>query len=300
MDELTVIAENLADADRLLADGWKLRRAQLAELSEQLQMQLQKRLESGEETEQTLTSLYGEFAERLNRSTPVSENREIARAVALFSRLELCQMLAIETVKESLPLYGEPHPVIAYFQNPYAGRILQCVTDLLPGAEATDAEDYSDACEGTAEGRYDFCLLPVESAGDGVMNRFAQLIDRYGLFTVLICHLALSEEEYIRFALLSATPCMLEGADRLKLRAVPGEERLWELLLACQTLGAEPEGCRSLPGAANDTYELTLRVQGADVASLIHYLELCGSRSTVTGCYRQVTMPLGDGKELLY
>lgn len=300
MNEWTVIAENLADADRLLSDGWRLRRAQLSELSGLMQTQLRKRLERGEETEQTLASLYGEYAEQLNRFAPLSDQRELAQAVSLFSRLELCRMLAIETAEEDLPLYGESHPVIAYFQNPYAGRILQCVTDLLPGAEATDAEDYSDACEGTAEGRYDFCLLPVESAGDGVMNRFAQLIDRYGLFTVLICHLALSEEEYIRFALLSATPCMLEGADRLKLRAVPGEERLWELLLACQTFGAEPEGCRSLPGAANDTYELTLRVQDADVASLIRYLELCGSRSTVTGCYRQVAMPLGDSKELLY
>ncbi len=300
MDEFTVIAENLADADRLLSDGWKLRRSHLAELAEQLQKQLRKRAEEGEETEQLLTSLYGEFKERLDGCAPVSETKELASAVSLFTRLELCRTLAEQSAGESVPLYSEPHPVVAYFQNPYAGRILQCVTDLLPGAEAADAEDYSDACEGTAEGRYDFCLLPVESAGDGVMNRFAQLIGRYDLFTVLICHLELSEEEYIRFALLSASPCKLEEADRLKLRVVPGEERLWELLLACQTFGAEPDGCRSLPGEETEIYELTLQVQGADVAALTCYLSLGWSRSTVTGYYRQISLPVRTEKELLY
>ena len=195
MDELTVIAENLADADRLLEGGWKLRRAQLAELAAYLQVKLQTESESGEEAEQALTSLYGEFDEQLGCRVPIAETKEWGRAVSLFTRLELCRALSAGLAPHRVPDYSEPHPTIAYFQNPYAGRILQCVTDLLPDAEATDAEDYSDACEGVAEGRYDFCLLPVESAGDGVMNRFARLIDRYDLFTVLICHLELSEEE---------------------------------------------------------------------------------------------------------
>ena len=93
MDELTVIAENMADADRLLADGWKLRRAHLAELAEQLQKQLHKRLEDGEEAEQTLTSLYSEFVERLNDTVSVSEAKELTRAVSLFTRMELCKAL---------------------------------------------------------------------------------------------------------------------------------------------------------------------------------------------------------------
>lgn len=300
MDELTVIAENLADADRLLEGGWKLRRAQLAELAAYLQVKLQTESESGEEAEQALTSLYGEFDEQLGCRVPIAETKEWGRAVSLFTRLELCRALSAGLAPHRVPDYSEPHPTIAYFQNPYAGRILQCVTDLLPDAEATDAEDYSDACEGVAEGRYDFCLLPVESAGDGVMNRFARLIDRYDLFTVLICHLELSEEEYIRFALLSASPCKLAGADRMKLRVVPGEDGLWELLLACQTYGAKTDGCRSLPGEETESYELTLRVQTADVSALTRYLELGRSRSTVTGYYRQISLPLRNEQELLY
>lgn len=296
MDVFTVIAENLSDADRLLESGWKLRKAHLAELAEQLN----KRLESGEESEETLTSLYGEFDERLGQHAPVAETKELSRAVSLFTRLELCRSLAAMHAPQHVPFYEESHPTVAYFQNPYAGRILQCVTDLLPGAQATDAEDYADACEGVAEGRYDFCLLPVESAGDGVMNRFARLIDRYDLFTVLICHLALSEEEYIRFAMLTASPCKLKGADRLKLWAVPGEEGLWELLFVCQALGAIPEGCRSMPGNPTDAYELTLQVQNADVAALTHYLELGKSRSTVTGYYRLLTLSAPAQQELLY
>ncbi|MBQ8383403.1 MAG: hypothetical protein IJX47_09390 [Clostridia bacterium] len=293
MDELTVIAENLADADRLLADVLKLRRSHLADLAECLR----KRMEGGEEQEQTLTTLYSEFEERQEGRTPADT---MLRATSLLTRLELCRALSDQDSGQGVPLYRSAHPVIAYFQNPYAGRVLHSVTDLLGGGEATDAEDYSDACEGTAEGRYDFCVLPIESARDGVMNRFVQLIDRYGLFTVLVCHLELSEEEHIRFALLSASPCRLVGADRLKLRVVPGEEQLWELLFACQAFGARPEGCRTLPGAEAVTYELTLRVQNADVTALTYYLELGWSRSTVTGFYPELILPAEAERELLY
>ena len=300
MDIFSVIAENLADADRLLSDGWKLRRAQLAELAAYLQTELQVRLESGEEAEEALTSLYGELDEQLGAQLPHAETKELTRSVSLFTRLELCRSLAAAMPSDPIPQFAKPHPTVAYFQNPYASRILQCVTDLLPDAEATDAEDYTDACEGVAEGRYDFCLLPMESAGDGVMNRFARLIDRYDLFTVLICHLELSEEEYIRFALLSASPCKLTGADRMKLRAVPEEDSLWELLLAFRTFGAETDGCRSLPGEETESYDLTLRVQSADVSALMRYLELGRSRSTVTGYYRQVSMPAQIEQDIFY
>lgn len=295
MDELSVIAQNLADADRLLSDSLTLRRSHLADLADCLRRRME-----GEE-EQTLTSLYGEFQER-RKATPTGE--PLTRATSLLTRLELCRALAGGGTAgggtECTPLFNSPHPVIAYFRNPYAARVLRCVTDLLKESEATDAEDYTDACEGVAEGRYDFCVLPVESARDGVMNRFVELIDRFDLFTVLVCHLELSEEEYIRFALLAASPCRLEGADRWQLRVVPGEEQLWELLFACEALGAIPEECRTLPGAQRETYQLTLRVENADAAALACYLELGWSRSTVTGVYRELILPMEAEKELLY
>lgn len=295
MDEIRIIAENLSDANGLWKDSRVLRRAQLSDLAEQIH----RRLEEDEEGEQTLASLYREFEEQQALQELAGEGTA-AHSLTLYTRIELCKALTRLRGAEAVPLYDFPDPVIAYFQNPYAGRILQAVVELLEGGEATDAEDYADACEGVVEGRYDFCLLPVESARDGVMNRFVQLIDQYGLFTVLLCHLEIGEEEYIRFALLSASPCEIGNADRLQLRVVPGKERLWELLFAGEALGAKLCDCRLLQGGEEAAYQLTFSVENADLTALQHYLELGGSRSTVTGYYKQITLPLEGRQELLY
>ncbi len=294
MDALTVIAENLSDAHRLLADGMKLRRAHLAELTAYLQGRLE-----AEEAD-SLTSLYSEFEEAAEAEGESGETNELAKVLSLLTRLELCRRLPPSGESESVPEVEMGQPTVAYFRNPYAGRVLRCVTDLLPDAEAADAEDYTDACEGVADGRYDFCVLPIESARDGVMNRFVQLIARYGLFTVFICHIELAEEEYIRFALLAASPCRLPGADRMELRAVPSGEQLWELLFALEALGAKLMGCRSMTGQGEEGYLLTLQVDKADPAALANYLGLGRSRSTLTGFYRELILPVEAETELLY
>lgn len=297
MDELSVIAENLADADRLLWDSWILRTAHLSDLSDRLQKQLAKRLEDGEEVEQILSSVYGEFTERFS-NRPFSQNEGLVRLIDLFTRMELCKSLAEQSTERRIPLYNSPDPVIAYFQNPFAGRVLRSVTHALGGGEAYAAEDYAAACEGVADGRFDFCVLPVESARDGVMSRFVQLIDRYDLFTVLTCYLEIDEDEYIRFALLAAAPCALPTADRLQLKLVAEKDQLWELLFAANRLGAALIGCRMLPTDAA-TYQITLRTGVKGIAALTYYLGMGASRSTFTGFYTELQLPAESEQELL-
>lgn len=300
MDELSIIAENLADADRLLSDSWMLRRSHLADLADYFRRQIEDSGEGDEddEEEQVLTSLYGEFGELIRGRADLPKSKELTGIVSLFTRMELCRSLAKSDPKKGISLWNKPDPIIAYFQNPYAGRVLQSITDALGSGEAVSAEDYSDACEGVSDGRYDFCVLPVESARDGVMSRFVQLIDRFDLFTVLICHLELTEEEYIRFALLSASPACLAGADHLQLKVVTGEEQLWELLFAADQLGATLAGCRpTLGDGGTQSYRLTLRVDGADLAAFAYYLSMGWSRSTMNGFYRQIILPLEAGQE---
>ena len=300
MNELTVIAENLADADKLLSDSWKLRRAHLSDLADYLRKQIEDSNEGGgdDEEEQVLTSLYGEFSELIRERGDFPKSPGLARIVSLFTRMELCRALAKSDPEKGISLWDKTDPVIAYFQNPYAGRVLQSITEVLGSGDARAAEDYSDACEGVSDGRYDFCVMPVESARDGVMSRFVQLIDRYDLFTVLICHLEITAEEYIRFALLSASPTCLAGADHLQLKVVTGEEQLWELLFAADQLGATLAGCRpTLGDGESESYRLTLRVDEADLAALSYYLSMGWSRSTMHGFYKQIVLPLGAEQE---
>lgn len=294
MDDLSIIAANLSDADRLLFDSWMLRASHLADLAHAMH----KRLATdgdGEDGEELLAALYGEFSERMSEAVQAPRERELTDTMSLFTRMELCKALsrAIAAPKGQMdiPLWEKAQPVIAYFHNPYAGRILQSVTDALQGGEAFAAEDYTDACEGVAEGRYDFCLLPVESSRDGIMNRFVQMIARYDLFTVLTCRLEISDEEYIRFALLAAAPSCLKivesDPEYLQIKVVTGEEQLWELLFVAHQMGATLAECRPVSG---DTaaYQLTLQVKDADMAALQYYLDMGWSRATFTGFYREI------------
>ena len=139
MDEIRIIAENLSDANGLWKDSRVLRRAQLSDLAEQIH----RRLEEDEEGEQTLASLYREFEEQQALQELAGEGTA-AHSLTLYTRIELCKALTRLRGAEAVPLYDFPDPVIAYFQNPYAGRILQAVVELLEGGEATDAEDYAD------------------------------------------------------------------------------------------------------------------------------------------------------------
>ena len=108
----------------------------------------------------------------------------------------------------------------------------------------------------------------------------------------------ITEEEYIRFALLSASPTSLAGADYLQLKVVTGEEQLWELLFAAEQLGATLAGCRPTVGdGETQSYQLTLAVDGADLAAFTYYLGMGWSRSTMNGFYRQIDLPLSLGQE---
>lgn len=292
MDDLSIIIANLTEADRLLWDSWLLRKSHLSDLA----YAMHSRIEQGsdeeiEEEEELLTSLYGEFSEKMKETENVSDSDRFSGMLSLFTRVELCKALAMQKETGEIPLWEGEDPRIAYFHNPFAGRILHSMLPVLGEGEAVTAEDYTDACEGVADGRYDFCLLPIESARDGIMNRFVQMIARCDLFTVLTCRLEISEEEYIRFALLSAAPCCLESVGKapeyLQVKVVTGEEQLWEFLFVAHHLGAKLSGCRPL-SEETAAYELTLQVEGANRTALNYYLDLGWTRSTVTGFYREI------------
>lgn len=287
MDDLSVIVANLSHADRLLFDSWLLRKSHLADLAYTMHSRVAEE-DDPEESEEVLASVYSEFTERLKEATESPVFRELSEILTLLTRVELCKALAAKRGGMDIPLWETPDPQIAYFHNPFAGRILHSVTRELGGGEAVTAEDYTDACEGVADGRYDLCLLPVESARDGVMHRFVQMIAQYDLFTLLTCRLEISEEEYIRFALLAASPCVWKGRDAeyLQIEVVTGEEQLWEILFVANQLGAKLAGCR--PQAGEAAYQLTLQVEGADLAALQYYLDMGWSRATVTGYYREL------------
>ncbi len=318
MEPAEIIARNLIEADSLLAEGWELRYAHIKELARWLLdgTTVEQKADDLHTAEQYTTAEgYRAFAELLRTvrtertgqtlaaGKTVEEKEFFGNLLAemdLHSRVELA--CAWAAVADPLPL-----PVcsacvadeftVACFGNLYADRALIAFSDVLGGVRTLPAEDYASACEEVSDGNADFCILPVESAGDGAMDRFERMIDQYSLFTLLTCNVRLSDEEWIRFALLASAPCRLAEEnrltvpDRLRIQITPAGEALWEVLLAAELLGAKLKECR-LIGRAEErarVYQLTFSADSRQRQALIGCLELGYSGYTLTGWFRQLS-----------
>lgn len=173
-------------------------------------------------------------------------------------------------------------------------RPLLAFSDLLGGMQSLPVEDYASACEEVSEGDADFCILPIESARDGVMDRFEQMIDNYSLFSLLKATVQLSDEDWIRFALLAPFPCRLSAdlpADRIQLKIASEGEPLWQILRAGELLGAKLLECR-LSDRSDErapVARLTFSASDRGRAALIAYLELGRSGYTLTGCFQEIS-----------
>lgn len=320
MDGIEIIAENLAEAESLLCEGWELRLAHLKELSAGLFDRRAvggRRAGSEPPSREQVTDLYRTCVRKLSEKraeqvAPPDRSPEGRAAFAgltaeldLHSRLTLAREWAASD--DPMPL-AECSPsdggyTVAHFGNLYADTALSGFVKALGSASVYPSEDYTAACEEVSDGNADFCILPVESARDGVMDRFEQMIDRYSLFVLMTCSVRLSEEnedEWIRYALLAGLPCRLGGpeqpaTDRVQIRITRSGEALWELLLAAELVGAKLLECR-LSGRSADraaTYRLTFSANEQSRSELLAYLELGYSGYTLTGAYRELNdLPL--------
>lgn len=300
MDKVEVIAENLRSAEAALAEGWELRYAHLKELSRLL-------LREGAPREQIAEgyrALMGALSRR--REAGDSPLSALYPELDLHSRLMLAREWASVAdpmpLPDCEPLFGEGF-TIAHFGNLYADRAFAAFSEGLGSASARPVEDYTAACEEVSEGNADFCILPIESARDGAMDRFEQMIDRYSLFVLLTCSLKLTDDseegedggEWIRFALLASSPCRLTGdrypgADRIGLEITAEGEALWALLLAAEHVGARLLDCRLCGSRAKRAalYRLTFSADEVSRSALLAYLEIGYSGYTLIGAYREL------------
>lgn len=299
MDEISIIAENLAEAEEALAEGSALQKAHLKELSALVLGGNGRSPQPDESLPEVYRMLLAKRSDK--RKASAVEFFKGYAEFDLHSRLELARewaALADPFELADCAASSERGYVIAHFGNLYADRAFAAFSEELGASTVLPVEDYDSACEEVSDGSADFCILPIESARDGVMDRFEQMIDQYSLFMVMVCPIRLSDDEWIRYALLAASPCRLTGgetnvepADRINLRITPDGEALWEVLLAADLLGAKPLECR-MSGREEDrtaVYRLTFTASEQARSELIAYLELGYSSYTAIGVYSELS-----------
>lgn len=148
----------------------------------------------------------------------IEENRPFADA--MFSRLSLVERLVIfkETFgkisaekrnlfkyywqTENVDVAQEAADRIAYLKNSYNDMAYLQLSSLLASPRAAYFGSVTDVCESVYNGECEYCILPVETAEDGKLRSFYELILKYN-FNICAVYDLHSNSGYTRYALLS-------------------------------------------------------------------------------------------------
>ena len=93
---------------------------------------------------------------------------------------------------------------IAYVNNAYNDAAYLAFADCIVGATAHYENGISKICDCVRDGRSEFCILPIETSGDGKLLSFYRTILQHGLKINLVYDMQNKVDgEYTRYALLS-------------------------------------------------------------------------------------------------
>ena len=172
----------------------------------------------------------------------IEENRSVADAI--FSRLSLIERLSVfkeafgrlNTEKKNFFKHywhedekdtpQEASDRIAYLKNSYNDEAYMQFSALLSNPRAAYFGSITDVCESVYNGSCEYCILPVETSGDGKLLSFSELILKYGFKIVAVYDLH-SESGYTRYALLGKGFALQNAGIRSKAR-----NRYFEFIIA--------------------------------------------------------------------
>lgn len=259
--------------------------------------------------------ILGLLSERLadGRAEPygdaLSENRH--RLAAYFSLLSahdravlsqlLCEKLLLAGIKLSeedfLPT-GRGNEAIAYVKNRLADEAYDVLSQELTSPTVIYASSFKEATAAVADGRAEYCLLPLEEGGGARLAGVAALIFSEELKINSVTPVfGFDGSADMKYALVSrhfTVPAISEEDDRyLEIRGpADGGMTLSELFAVSGSLGVTVYRINTLYFNAGDGqepyYSIVFRNSGRDFSELLLFLTLfCGSYTAV-GIYKNL------------
>ena len=187
---------------------------------------------------------------------------------------------------------------VIYHKSSYTDEAFLCFSKELGQAQASYANGFPACCEAVYNGEAEYCILPVESSSEGLLNAFTSLILRYDLKITASCDVySGAAARSTRFALLRKRILPL-----LKLKnhecyfecALPQAEPLEiaGILLAAELCGLRL--CRTItlptPEASEQAEShFMFRTNDADLHSFLFYLAMETPHYTPIGYYPHLT-----------
>ena len=205
---------NLSELEAALENLIEKRLAHLSELSEAI-------IHDGGELDIIKSIILSIKSEGLADSgNVIDENSHTANAI--FSKLSIIERLTVfkevigkmvseKKIRAKLLFSENDHSIsedaaerIAYLKNSYNDTAYMQFSTLFSAPRAAYYGSISDVCESVYNGICEYCILPLETSGDGKLLSFYEMILKYGLKINAVYDLD-GERGYTRYALLSKT-----------------------------------------------------------------------------------------------
>ena len=304
-----IVLTNLSEIEPALESVIEKRLANISELAEAI-------LQDGGEPDIVKSIILSIKSEgTADSGNMINQNRQTADAIfskfSLVERLtlfkELCGRINEESfsvmkhfLKENeISVSTEASERIAYLKNSYNDIAFMQFSALLNSPRAAYFESVSNVCESVFNGECEYCILPIETSGDGKLLSFYELIMKYDYKINAVYDLH-GDGGYTRYALIGRK-YGLGSIHKLKsrnkyLELVMREcesPSLDEMLSAASFCSLKLRRIDTLNAAhTKNSFDINIcpafRVDGADLQSVLTYLTIDCPDVTILGVYTQI------------
>ncbi|MBE6565318.1 MAG: hypothetical protein E7655_08610 [Ruminococcaceae bacterium] len=182
---------------------------------------------------------------------------------------------------------------IAYVRNSYSDAAYNAFAACFEQPSVSYSTAFPGVCEDVYHSRADYCILPVESGRDGILQSFRSMIAKYELKYILTTRVAV-DDGYTLFALLGKNneTVKAEGEQFMEINVVVSDNRtIGRCLAMIEENGFHIVRIHSLALSHDDghyTYDILLQKQSGDIRSLLDYLSVFYPGCQLNGLYTRI------------
>ena len=193
---------------------------------------------------------------------------------------------------------------IAYLKNAYTDNAFLRFSKVVVSPRSEYCSSFRAVCQEVYDGQCEYCILPVETSGDGLLMSFYSLMDQFSLKIVSLCTLeqtgtgrftnyALLKKE-ISLAYLRSKSLVSSKDSRFEIKlSIPREDSLGlcHFLQYAALCGMTVQRIATAPhisGEQRISYYIAFGIYKADLATFLTYLALETPHYLLMGAYATV------------
>lgn len=287
MDKLDTVMKNIIRADKVLLESYEKLLPHIDDLREYIN-------KCDESDEEKIYEMLKEIKGVLSESAENDIELNLFSECVLFLKYELLQDTSKKTEYQAYTVRDpQKGAKIVYVKNSYSDYSYNVFSSHLNRAVVSYANDFSSACEEVYYSRAEYCILPVSSSKEGILQSFRNMIDKYDLKTVLKTNCPVGDD-YTEFALLSKNAEVIEmpGDQFIEINTtIPEDNTLGKCLRMIERHAVEIIRIDSVPLKYADnkfSYNILMKNKNKNIGEIIKRLDLYYPGYQLNGIYTYV------------